>query len=84
MKANLEFNLPEDDMEFKQASKAGAAFAALDDIKNEIFRPARKHGYSDENIRALLEKIGEDGNELIGLLESKLYEILNNHEVNID
>ena len=36
MKARLEFTLPEEDVEFKQAMKAGDAFAAMHEYDNEL------------------------------------------------
>ena len=47
-KATLTFNLddPEDKANFKKAANANEAYLALWSIAQEIFRPARKHGYS--------------------------------------
>lgn len=80
MKGVLEFNLPEEQDEFDTACKAGAMSAAISEIANEVFRPARKHGYSDEKIRNLIEKY-EGSEELVGALEEKFYEILNSHRI---
>lgn len=81
MKAILEFNLPDDSEEFKMTSKASAMSSALFNISNEVFRPARKHGYNEADINALLEKLGSDGYELISLLEQKFFSILEEHDV---
>lgn len=54
MKAILEFNLPEEQEEYeinKQAFKMHAAFWT---IGNDLFRPARKHGYSDQRLHDLI------------------------------
>ena len=88
MKAILEFNLPEDEEEYEITSKATNMSSALFEIKQEIFRPARKHGYSDPEITKLLAKINSReaeegaGEELIGLLETRFYQILNDHDAN--
>ena len=84
-KVILEYNLPEDQEDFETAMQGASAKIALSEIDNQVFRPAQKHGYSDEAIRALLEAIPEGkGEELIGLLEEKFYEILNEYDVNGD
>ncbi len=72
MKAILEYNLPEDQEDFTRATKALDMELALWDIANEVFRPARKHGYADQELNAL----AENNTELIGLLEQKFYAIL--------
>ena len=59
MKAILEFNLPEEQEEYeinKQAFKMHAAFWT---IGNDLFRPARKHGYSDQRLHLLISKLDE-------------------------
>lgn len=84
-KASLHFNLPEEREEFETAVKAGDYKLALWDIAQEVFRPARKHGYSDGKIQKLLLDIDHNadvsseygkGTDLVGLLEEKFYEIL--------
>lgn len=56
-KCILEFNLPEEHEEAQLAFKAGEMHLALLDIAQEIFRPARKHGYSNPEIEKLLTHI---------------------------
>ena len=75
-RAYLSFNLPEDKEDFETASKAINYKLALFEIQQEIFRPARKHGYSDEHLHNLVEK-NKDAVEIIGILEQKFYQILN-------
>jgi hypothetical protein len=48
MKATLTFNLPDEEREFKDAVNGGNMSIAIFNIQQEIFRPARKHGYSDK------------------------------------
>lgn len=84
-KASIHFNLPEESQDFHDAVHAVDYKLALWEISQEIFRPARKHGYPDEKIQKLLQTIDEcvstvmengQGTDLIGLLEEKFYEIL--------
>lgn len=79
----ISFNLPEEREELATTLQASSMSIALWDISNEIFRPARKHGYSEEEIRLLCEKIGEDAETLIGLLEKKFYAILEENDVKL-
>lgn len=51
------------------------------DIRQEVFRPARKHGYPDPRISSLLETLGEGGYELIELLEDKFNRVLEDRDV---
>ncbi len=57
VKGILEFQLPEEQEEFEQASSAGKLSAALFDVRQQVFRPARKHGYSRADIQQLIEKL---------------------------
>ena len=59
MKGTLEFNLPEEQEEFEQAVNAGKMSAALFDIRQQVFRPARKHGYNRADIQQLIDKLDE-------------------------
>lgn len=88
MIVNFKFKLPEETEEYERAANGYKAFAALHDVRQEIFRGARKHGYNDRKLQALLERLdaldvqqpGHEeeggGTELIGLLEAKFSEIL--------
>jgi len=79
----LKFNLPEEREDFELAQKAAAMSIAIENIGNEVFRPARKHGYGDEEIQTLIGSLGESkASELIGLLEQKFYQILEEYGVN--
>ena len=57
MKAILRLNLdkPEHKKELNRCLKSADYLMALDDIVQEIFRPARKHGYRDARLQELLE-----------------------------
>jgi hypothetical protein len=83
MKATMTFNLPEDDIDFVMASRGKDCFMALDRVANEIFRPARKHGYSDIMIQQIIDKVGDDAVDLIGLLEQKFWHILADEKIDL-
>jgi hypothetical protein len=51
MKATLEFNLPEDKELLDNALMAENYKAAFFEIWQEVFRPARKHGYRGKDKR---------------------------------
>ena len=57
-KAKLEFNLPEEEQDFKLASRGGEYFSviweALNDIRNYL-----KHGHSFKTIEEALENVRE-------------------------
>lgn len=82
MKATIEFDLNEEREEFRDFMQASRMSCALHDISNKIFRPARKHGYDDKTLNELIEK-NEGATEIIGLLETKFYEILKEYGVEL-
>ena len=69
MKATLEFDLPEEQEAFETAVNAWRYKVRIEDIWDQVFRPRRKHGYRDEEINVLLEKLGDDGDKLMEKLE---------------
>lgn len=78
-KVILEFDSIEDREELATTLKAGNMQSALWDIAQEVFRPARKHGYSDEELQALVNL--SHGEELVSKLEVLFYQILEKHDV---
>lgn len=92
MKGILEFNLeePSDVLAHKRAVKATDAYVAFHNIANEVFRPARKHGYPDKELQSLIDSCGETsegygiGEEIVSKLEDKFYAILEEHGINLD
>ena len=58
-KAIIEFNLPEEEDQLHTALNAGSLQSALWDVANEVFRPARKHGYPSVEIQGLLERLDQ-------------------------
>ncbi len=81
-KATLSYTLPEEREEFMAAASALDLLSAIHEIGEEIFRPARKHGYSDAEINRLLEACGDSGTELVAALEAKYYEIISELSIN--
>ena len=86
MKAILEFNLddPDDRRSHLEATKAKDTLIFLFDVEQQVFRPARKHGYPDNPIgRRLNELLDTNGAtaEVIGLLEDYYWELKNQHGV---
>ena len=79
MKATLEFNLPEENEEFLIAQKGELYHAALSKTYEEVFRPARKHGYRDPVLNRLAST--DNGQELVALLEVRFLEILDMYEI---
>lgn len=57
MKVTLEFDLPEEQEELAIKQNVYKMHAAFWDIGNDLFRPARKHGYSDTRLQSLIEKL---------------------------
>lgn len=92
-------NEPELESRLRRALNADRYLMALSDIQQEIFRPARKHGYSDPHIaealahadenQVIVNEAGVDykvgaGTELISLLEDKFLEILRDNSITLD
>ena len=69
-----------DDNDIKMALNANSAFNAISDIRLEVFRPARKHGYSDKAIDGILER-NEEAQELISLLEDRFNRVLDDRGI---
>jgi len=59
MKTTIEFDLPEDREDLDLALKAGALYSSLWDVSQKVFRPARKHGYSNPQLQKLLDKLDD-------------------------
>lgn len=58
-KVTLEFTLPEDREELELSLHGGDYHAALFEVSQRVFRPARKHGYSNARLQQLVEKLDE-------------------------
>lgn len=81
MKVTLEFDSIDDRDELRDAQKGSEYACALHDIANDVFRPHRKHGYPDEELRQLCEN--EDVLNAIALLEKKFYAVLSEWDITI-
>lgn len=55
----FKFQIPEERDELDTYLKAEDFRSSLWDISQEVFRPARKHGYSDPRLQLLIEKLDE-------------------------
>jgi len=90
VKGQLKFDLEDfyDRKKLNRCLDVDKVYCSLDEIGNEVFRPARKHGYHEKKINDLFNKINElcdDGaTELISLLEQKFYLILKENKVDMD
>jgi hypothetical protein len=97
MKITIEIDGDDGDDEARilRMLNADRLHGALHEIREEIFRPARKHGYEDKGINdafnaANTTSVTVDGEqegagaELIGLLEDKFHEILRNSRVELE
>ena len=73
MKATIEFNLPADKYEWETAIRADAMFCALCDLSQELRTMWKYQQYQTEEEYAIVESIRD-----------KFYEILNQHNINLD
>jgi hypothetical protein len=73
MKATIEFNLPEDKYEWDNAIRADAMYLALWDLSQELRSMWKYKEYKTEEEYAIVETIRD-----------KFYEILNQHNINLD
>lgn len=91
LKASIEFNLQDCDVQkdFERMISSHRVYSVLYRLRNEVFRPARKHGYSDKNINLLIYNSGgHDSLEInkdtkfvsVEEMEDKLDEYYNNGE----
>lgn len=86
-KVKLEMEFDGEDRFDRQALirtiKADDLYAALHDVAQEVFRPHRKHGYSDAKLQKLLDE-NESSYDVVEILEKLFYEILENYGINLD
>lgn len=83
MKITIEFDSenPEDMERHDEMMKASKYRSVIDRVSNEIFRPAREHGYSDRNVERLMVECGDKADELVGELERLYCEILSEYGI---
>lgn len=65
--------------EVQTALKAGDYLRALQDVREEILRPARKHGYPDSRLQELCAD--KKVREAISLLEEKFSDLMREYEI---
>lgn len=84
-KLKLEFDMldPDSKEEAKLALQGAAATSALWDIAQDIFRPARKHGYPNSN-KININEWSEETFEAVSKLEELFWEIIANNKVEIE
>ena len=73
MKATIEFNLPEDQHEWDNAVNANSMYLALWDLSQELRSMWKYQAYNTEEEYAIVETIRD-----------KFYEILSEHNINLD
>lgn len=82
--------IEQDDIsQLRQMLDGPKAFAALNDMRENLFSPSYKHGYSDEAIRKhfnddLPEAEYDARFELISALEDKFREVLSDNGIVLD
>ena len=79
----IKFALPEEDAEMKLALKASSYQQALYKVAQEIFRPARKHGYDNAKLQALMND-NPASYEIVGMLEDLFFEIVKEEDIDLD
>jgi hypothetical protein len=79
MRITIETTDGDDEAKLRRMFNADNAYRALSEIREEVFRPHRKHGYPDSGVQELLNKADEadgTGSKLISALEDRFFEIL--------
>jgi arsenate reductase-like glutaredoxin family protein len=80
MRNYLKFDLPEEQEQLDDALKGSHYKWKLEEIWQNVFRPYYKHGYQDQELNDLLEKMGEDGNKLMDKLADLYHEVVNDED----
>lgn len=74
----------EDEHAARRLVNADNAYTALADIRDQIFRPARKHGYANGARQDLFNDLGEKAYDLASSLEDLFVEILQNNGIDLE
>ena len=77
------YTLPEEYAEMKLALRASEYQQALYKVSQEIFRPARKHGYDNTKLQTLMND-NPASFEIVGMLEDMFYEIVKEEGIDLD
>lgn len=88
MKAILEFNLEEpfEQQAHRRAIKSTDAYLAIMAIRDEVFRPHRKHGYADTGLQAHFteDSTSSAAYYVTEKLEEMFFDILNEYGIDLD
>jgi len=82
----IEFDLTDDEdkFEYECCLKATKMHLVLSEIREDIFRPARKHGYEKE-VQIIIDELDKDNEQscedLIGSLEDKFNALLTRYSL---
>lgn len=82
----LQFSIEDkyEEQELRRALNANNAYSALWEIAQEVFRPARKHGYADPKIEQAMQNKELNHEEIVGLLEEKFFDIIRDHNISFE
>lgn len=80
---SITYTLPEEDAEMKLAINAASYREALYKVSQEIFRPARRHGYNNAKLQALMND-NPASHEIVGMLEDMFYEIVKEEGIELE
>jgi len=85
-KVTIQFDTSEPDqlLEMRRTLGANSAYNALWEISQELFRPARKHGYPHGPLAKALDEHPEVMPEIVGLLEERFYELLRENNIDLN
>jgi hypothetical protein len=72
---------PDEESALLQCIKARDAFIALGAVREDLFRPARKHGYKDKRLQDLFIQNEEAIAEFVYELERRFNEILSDNRL---
>ena len=81
---NFTFTIQSDNIkQLNSYTRGPDAHLALWCINQQIFRPARKHGYNCAKLNKLIEE-NEGAGDIIELLEQKFFEIISEYNLDLD
>ena len=89
MKITIETTEPDEFSKLRRMLHADQYLEALNDVADKVFRPARKHGYNDPEIKALLSEDLPEAEllarlDLVAALETRFYEVLRENGVDLE
>lgn len=85
----LELSDEEDHLKLRRMLSVDRVYEAMDSVTDEVFRPARKHGYSEARLSKFFDEktvpIEEINRriELVGALEDLFFECLKDNDVSL-